>query len=289
MEGGAIVSDFGAGDKYEGAPLPLLDHPPGEVAAFTARGLLDAVKTNRGLTHTRVPRVCVLEFDGDLSDKLTRKGIARPYEPWACFHTTMTCFGVPDLPGEVGLVARTIGGPYAVLIAEQMFASGAEIVLGLTSAGRVARLMPLPNLVIVDEAIRDEGTSYHYLAPSRTVRGDPALVEALAQELRSIDLPSRRGLVWTTDAPYRETRERLAVHEEESALAVEMQAASLFALAEARGFRVGVVAHVTNAVVAESADQHGYEPFHKGHPDLDEEILFAMCRAAQRCLERTNI
>jgi uridine phosphorylase len=133
-------------------------------------------------------------------------------------------------------------------------------------------------LRIVDEAIRDEGTSLHYLAPGARVRGDEALAAEIARELLTLPIPSRRGLAWTTDAPYRETRERIAAHAAEGALAVEMQAASLFAFAAARGARVGVVAHVTNAVDAE------HEPFHKGPDDLDELVLFAMCRAAHRLL-----
>src|SRR5262249_53905665 len=131
-------------ENYGPRDLPLLDHPVEETSAFTAQGLLDAVKAERSLASTRVPSVCVLEFDGDLSDKLTQKEIARYYDGWACFHTRMTQFEVDG--HTVGMVARAIGGPYAVLIAEQMFASGALVVLGLTSAGRVAPLMPLPNL-----------------------------------------------------------------------------------------------------------------------------------------------
>ncbi len=218
----------------------------------------------------------MLEFDGDLSDKLWRKGIAVKHEPWACFHTDMGKIVVDGR--DVGVVARTIGGPYAVLVAEQLVASGARVVLGLTSAGRVASTLPLPSLVVASEAIRDEGTSLHYVAASPTIRGDAQLADVLVQELTPLALPVSRGLVWTTDAPYRETRERLAAHAAEGALAVEMQAASLFGFAAARGARVGVVAHVTNAIETE------VDAFSKGPEDEDEQILFAMCRAAFRVL-----
>lgn len=252
--------------------LPLLEHPPEEASAFTPEALLLAVKELRRLPNTGVPEVCVLEFDGDLTDKLARKGLTVPHETWACFHTAMGRFSVDGR--EAGIVARTIGGPYAVLVAEQLKASGALIVLGLTSAGRIADELPLPSLVVIDEAIRDEGTSLHYMPASRTVRGDAALADELTRALAAVSLPLRRGLAWTTDAPYRETRERIAHRAAEGALAVEMQAAALFAFGRARGARVGVVAHVTNAVDAQD------EPFHKGPEDEDEQILFAMCRAA---------
>lgn len=253
--------------------LPLFEHPPEETTAFTPEALLASVKAIRGLPHVRVPRVCVLEFDGDLSDKLRQSGVAKKHETWACFHTEMGAFDVDGEP--CGIVARTIGSPYAVLVAEQLFASGAHVVLGLTSAGRVARALPLPCLVVADRAIRDEGTSLHYLAPAPIVEGDRDLADALVTSLASVELPCERGTVWTTDAPYRETRESIARRAAQGALAVEMQAAGLFALARAKGGRVGVVAHVTNAIDAES------EPFHKGPEDEDVRILMAMCRAAR--------
>ncbi len=259
---------------------PLFDHPPSEVSAFTAESLLAAVKSQRGLSHTRVPEVCVLEFDGDLSDKCRRKGLAQTHESWACFHTEMGIFQVDGR--DCGMVARTIGGPYAVLVAEQLVASGAKIVLGLTSAGRIATTLPLPSLVVIDEAIRDEGTSLHYVPAGTTIHGDAALATELTSALASVSLPVHRGIAWTTDAPYRETRERIAVRANQGALAVEMQAASLFAFAQARGARVGMVAHVTNAV-----DAHE-EPFHKGPEDEDLHILFAMCRAAFSSLSPTG-
>src|SRR3981189_3331628 len=85
-------------------------------------------------------------------------GMAKPFGPWACFHTSMFKM---DLEGtNCGIIARTIGGPYAVLIAEQLQAAGAKLIIGLTSAGRVSPDLLLPCLVVATSAIRDEGTSY---------------------------------------------------------------------------------------------------------------------------------
>jgi uridine phosphorylase len=68
-----------------------------------------------------------------------------------------------------GIVPRTFGGPYAVRVSVLLWADGAKLIVGITSAGRVSPTLPLPSIVIVDEATRDEGTSLHYLAPSPTV------------------------------------------------------------------------------------------------------------------------
>ncbi len=181
---------------------------------------------------------------------------------------------------NVGLIARTIGGPYAVLVAEQLAASGARIILGLTSAGRVSPGMRIPSLVLPAKALRDEGTSYHYLPAAETVDGDAGLTASLEEELSGLGLPIVTGTVWTTDAPYRETAEQLERHARNGVLAVEMQAASLLAFGAARRVRCGVVAHVTNGVDHSSADQ-----FDKGSHQLGFEILRAMSRAGRRCLQ----
>lgn len=256
------------------AHTPLLEHPLDRPSAFTPEALLEAVRAEQGIAPTPTPCVCALDFDGDLTDWLVASGRTRRAGNWACFHTTME---IVEIDGrEVGIVARAIGGPYAVLIAEQMLASGTDVVIGLTSAGRVSGSVPAPSLVVPTRALRDEGASLHYLPPSEYVEAPRPLAEMLVEELSGLALPVAAGPVWTTDAPYRETAEQLERHAAAGILAVEMQAASLFALAAARGARIGVVAHVTNA-----ADIAG-ENFDKGTAESTFEILRAGCRAGLR-------
>ncbi|MBI5282949.1 MAG: nucleoside phosphorylase [Candidatus Solibacter usitatus] len=258
--------------------LPLLTHALDSPSAFTPQALLHAVRTERNLPPHPVPEVCLLEFDGDLTDWLVKTGHASPFTPWACFHTSM--YSV-DVDGHrIGVIARTIGGPYAVLIAEQLAASGARVILGLTSAGRVSPALPIPSLVLPVSALRDEGTSYHYLPAAETVDGDPRLAALLRDELSTLPLPVVTGTVWTTDAPYRETASQLQRHAQDGVLAVEMQAASLFAFGAARLVPCGVVAHVTNGAGLSPTDQ-----FDKGAHQLAFDILKAMSRAARRRLD----
>jgi uridine phosphorylase len=254
--------------------VPLLGHRLETPSALTPEDLMDAVRAQRGLPRDPVPALCVLDFDGDLTDDLVRDGAAVPVRSWACFHTQM--YGL-DVEGVTcGIVPRTIGGPYAVLIAEQLHAAGARVIVGLTSAGRVAPTLPLPSIVVVDEAIRDEGTSLHYLPASTSVGSPcPQICDRLARELEPL-APVRRGLVWTTDAPYRETAEQLRQWAAAGALAVEMQAASLFAFARARSARVGVVALVSNG------PDHSGGQFDTGGNEYRRAVLAAIARAAGR-------
>ncbi len=250
--------------------LPLMNHPLDEPTAFRPENLVAAVRQQRGAGEGLVPTLGILEFDGDLTDKLITRGEVRRCEHWPCFHTDMWLW--PKDEPRCGIVARTIGGPYTVLIAEQMAVCGMKAVVGLASAGRIRRDLPLPGIVVADEAVRDEGTSLHYLAPSETVKADRALARTLTRAMGTVGLPVRQGLVWTTDAPYRETRTQIAYWASRGVLAVEMQAASLFAFGQTRGVSTGMVTHVTNAI------DHDGEPFHKGPEDADVAMLAAITR-----------
>jgi uridine phosphorylase len=254
--------------------LPLFNHALKSPSAFTPDRLMAAVRAERALAPEAVPPLCVLDFDGDLSDHLAAQGISSPWASWACFHTSMRAVPMDGL--MCGIVPRTIGGPYAVLIAEQLWAAGARLIVGLTSAGRVAPSLPLPSIVLVDDAVRDEGTSLHYLAASSNVATPtPTVVDPLIRELSTVSPHVCRGRVWTTDAPYRETAEQLRFWADQGVLAVEMQAASMFAFAQARKAQVAIVTLVSNSVDQDIGD------FDTGGNEYRVAVLSAIARAAR--------
>ena len=235
-----------------------------------------SVRILRNVPEQNVPPICILEFDGDLTDWLVQEDLAKPFPSWPCFHTTM--YSVEADGSTCGLIARTIGGPYAVLIAEQLLAAGAKLIVGITSAGRVAPSLPLPCIVVVSSAIRDEGTSHHYLPPTEKIECPTAIGGFLVRELQALDVAVEEGLVWTTDAPYRETAAQLGHWAMRGALAVEMQAAPLFAFATARNANVAVIARVSNAV------DHQGDQFDTGtHPD-GFRLIQAVVRAGEQFL-----
>lgn len=253
--------------------LPIADHPVDEASAFTPEALMNDVRRQRPVGDEPIPQICFLEFDGDLTDWLVEQKLAVPFRSWACFHTTMFAM---ELEGVTcGVIARTIGGPYAVLIAEQLHTAGARLIVGVTSAGRVAADLPIPGIVVAASAIRDEGTSYHYLTPEHEVRCPAHLTAPIARALTSAGFEVRAGKVWTTDAPYRETPSQFEKWARQGALAVEMQAASLFAFAQARKANVAVVARVSNAV------DHEGSQFDTGSHEAGLTILKAIARAGR--------
>ena len=215
-----------------------------------------------------MPQVCVLDPDGDLVRHLRRSGKAQPSRGWACYHTELFEFALAD--GTVaGVVGCAVGAPFAVLVAEQLFASGCRFLVSITSAGRIADLGEPPYIVLIERALRDEGTSLHYL-PAGAIpfvpSPDPALLGRVETALRAA-LPGsgvtvHRGATWTTDAPYRETESAITGARAQGVLAVEMEAAALYAFATARGFPVVCFAHVTNTMGQQAGDD-----FEKGEAD----------------------
>ena len=100
-------------------------------------------------------------------------------------HSTMDRFD--DGGREYGIVGCAVGAPYAVLVAEQLFASGCRLLLSVTSSGQVTTLGPPPYFILIERALRDEGTSYHYLpAGSEYAETDPAPLSVVEGVLATI-------------------------------------------------------------------------------------------------------
>ena len=181
------------------------------------------------------------------------------FEAWPCYHTELHTF---SLAGRtVGIAGRVVGASFAVLVAEELFASGCRLLLSLASAGQIVPAGPLPYFVVIDRALRDEGTSYHYIAPAEFAEADSDLINAAVAALVKQGLSPAVGASWTTDAPFRKTAEAIESARGKGILAVEMEAAALYAFAKAKGMRVVCVAHVTNTMAQVGED------FEKGDND----------------------
>lgn len=235
--------------------VPLLDDKAyEEPAVFTAANLLREARRQRNIPVGIVPLICLLDPDGDIVAHLSLTRRSERSRTWACYHSTLDVF---DLDGrEVGIVPVAVGAPYAVLIAEELFASGCGLLISVTSAGRVAAPPNTNAFMVIERALRDEGTSLHYLSPSRYSRLAPDLRAALAElEIEGVRL--LRGDSWTTDAPFRETASALAARRAEGILAVEMEAAALYAYAEADDRKIVCLAHLTNELGQEGDFEKG--------------------------------
>ncbi len=232
---------------------------------FTAENLLREARRQKSLPQTQVPRICVLDPDGDIVRWLVRtRGVKRDAE-WACYHTDLYAFTHDDI--RFGIIGCAVGASFAVLVAEELFASGCELLISVTSAGQITPIGNPPYFVLIEKALRDEGTSYHYLPPADYSHISPEVLAALEDVLHDSPVVLHRGATWTTDAPFRETAGAIAYCKDVGIMAVEMEAAALYAFAEARQKPVACLAHVTNQMARVESD------FEKGANDGSQDAL----------------
>jgi purine-nucleoside phosphorylase len=246
--------------------MPLPDNKnPSSPSVFLPTALLREARRQKRLATVDVPAVCILDPDGDMVRRLRHTGQAKPFPNWPCYHTALDTF---TLAGRtVGIVGCAVGAPFAVLIAEELFASNCQLLLSITSAGQITPAGPTPYFVIIDRALRDEGTSDHYAASSEYAHADPALVAIAVDALKGKGLTAAVGASWTTDAPFRETAEAIKAARSKGVLVVEMEAAALYAFAQAANRQVLCLAHVTNTMGQTERD------FEKGEADGTADAL----------------
>lgn len=151
-------------------------------------------------------------------------------------------YGVSSTGGRVAVLTDFgLGAPIVAAQAEELIALGAKRLVSIALAGGLQPDLPPGSIVVATGAIRDEGTSHHYLPAAREIAADPGLVEALSAALERHGAGFRRGLTWSTDAPYRETREEVAAYAGQGVLVVDMELAALLAVAQVRGVAAGAI------------------------------------------------
>jgi uridine phosphorylase len=228
-------------------------------AVFQPENLLRETRRQKSLPSGSVPRVCILDPDGDIVAHLLKSQQAERDPVWACYHTSLHRFERGGM--AFGIIGCAVGGPFAVLLAEQLFVSGCELLISITSAGQILPVRMPPYFVLIEKALRDEGASHHYLPPAKYVSLLPDVVERLISALDQFTPAVEHGAAWTTDAPYRETAEAIEFARAEGLLAVEMEAASLYVFAQAKQKPVVCFGHITNRMGVSEGD------FEKGEAD----------------------
>ena len=149
------------------------------------------------------------------------------------------------------------GAPTAVMTLEELIAFGIKKFVSLGTAGGLQPNMNIGDIVICDRAIRDEGTSFHYLADDKLAYSSPKITENLCTAFKRKGIPYIIGCSWTTDAPYRETFEKVRRHRADGVATVEMEASALFAVGAYRGVSLSSVFTISDILSEEDWNQ-GY-------------------------------
>lgn len=216
-----------------------------------------------------VPDHAVLCFFQEVLEQLNQKKILRP---------------IGQLKSEIGpnplyllehhgqrflVVHPGVGAPLAAGFLEEIIAMGIKRFIACGGCGVLDKAIAAGHPLVITSAVRDEGTSYHYLPPSREVASNTEAVAVLETVLKEHELDYRTGKAWTTDAIYRETAQRRDQRVAEGCTIVEMEAAALFAVAQFRGVTLGQLVYGGDLVVPEGWDKRAWY-----ERSSDRELMF---------------
>jgi uridine phosphorylase len=158
-------------------------------------------------------------------------------------------------------IARTPGGaPNCVALAEELASFGTKRVLFMGYCGSLQPGVRAGDIIVPLEAIREEGTSFHYLPSGVSVHPHQAIQDVIVDCLQRRKAPFHQGKIWTTDAIYRETKGKVKRYQAEGVLGVEMERAALFAFGMARQVAIGGLLVVADELSAESWRPRFFSP-----------------------------
>ena len=215
-----------------------------------------------------IPRRVVLCFFLEVIEKVVATHAVAERSPFKAEHGVHPFWELEWEGQRFGVFHPGVGAPLAAGFLEEAIAKGCRSFVACGGAGALLPELTLGHVVVPTSAVRDEGTSYHYLPPSRHVEASEPAVAAIRATLEAHDVPYVTGPTWTTDGIYRETRERMRRRREEGCLTVEMEAAGLFAVAAFRGVTIGQVLYAGDDLSGDAWDERGWLGHAKGREQL---------------------
>lgn len=227
-------------------PLPILDFDPTVEAIIEPQALHPRIE---GLPHR-----CVITWMGDAFAEFEKnQDVTERYR--FTLESIVNPIYEYDVDGEKILVTMAnVGAPAAAALFEALIAIGCTDFIAVGSSGGLLAELPPGTVVVPDSAIRDEGVSYHYAPPALTAAADPAMQNIVHDAYQAAGNQVARGIAWTTDAFYRETSAKLALRVAQGAIAVDMEAASLAAIASFRDVRLGHALYLADTLHSDQWD-----------------------------------
>lgn len=205
---------------------PILEFDPSPQAVIEPRRVVESID---------IPEHCVACFFQDVIQELVDQGEATVVDHRRSELGLHPVYQVETPGGQVALFHPGVGAPLAAGMLEEVIALGCRKFIACGGAGVLDSAIPAGRVVLPVAAVRDEGTSYHYIPPGREVGPHPEALEALRRTLEARGVPFLEGKTWTTDAFFRETPSKVRRRRAEGCLTVEMEASALFAVARFRG------------------------------------------------------
>ncbi|GIV89979.1 MAG: phosphorylase [Chloroflexus sp.] len=209
---------------------PILEYDPSPTAVIEPTAVIKP---------RDVPEHCVICFFREVIERVVVEQRAVQIAELRWEDGPHPVFAITHREQRIAFLHPGVGAPIAAGLLEEVIALGCRKFIACGGCGVLDRNIAVGGLIIVTAAVRDEGVSYHYLPPSREIEADAVGLQALVQTLEHERIPYRCGKTWTTDAPYRETVQKVERRRAEGCIAVEMEAAGMMAVARFRGVAFG--------------------------------------------------
>lgn len=223
-----------------------------------------------------MPSHGVLCFFNDVVQDLAARGVVHEIH---ALHSEMGRHPIyiAERPeGRAALLHPGVGASLSAALLEEYIACGCGKIIACGAAGVLDSAVDRGHVLVPAAAIRDEGTSYHYLPPSRRVDASPEAVTAIEATLVEHNIPYDKTITWTTDGVYRETPGKIQQRRMEGCLTVEMEAAALFAVAQFRGVALGQLLYGGDDVSGSQWDSRNWKD-HAGVRQHLLELAFEAC------------
>ncbi|MFC2070803.1 nucleoside phosphorylase [Chloroflexota bacterium] len=187
-----------------------------------------------------------------------------------------------ETDNRVGIIGNFgFGAPIVVTVLEELIAFGVKRFISIGLAGTLQKNLKAGDVVVCEKAIRDEGTSYHYLEPSKYAYPSKEITDGIKRALDRQGQKYSTGTSWTIDAPFRETVAEVRQYQEEGVATVEMEASALFAVAQYRDARMGAMLTISDSLAGlEWAPEFHFKETMNG--------LEILCRAALEALSEQH-
>lgn len=202
------------------------------------------------------PEICIGIFSKPILDWLLGTYGGEEISHFGCCIGDMPIYKVEAFGTNAAVFTPFVGGPGAGTTIDEAIPKGGKYFVYFGAAGVLVKGVSHGRLLLPTAAIRDEGFSYHYLPPADEIALNPESVAACRKALDGLGVPYAEGKTWTTDAFFRETRAKAARRREQGCICVEMECASLAAVAEFRGVDFAQFFYATDTVDDEGWD-HG--------------------------------
>ncbi len=180
------------------------------------------------------PKIGVSCFSKKLMDQLVIKFHGEEISTSDNCNGKLPIYKIKYHDKEIALFVTRLGAPAAVVQYEELFVNGLEKIVVFGTCGVLDKSIADLAIIIPNKAVRDEGTSYHYIKPSREIEVNPKYIDEFKKILDKHNYSYAEGKVWTTDAIYRETRKKVLERKNEGCICVDMECSALRALAKFR-------------------------------------------------------